>query len=52
VWIDSESERTVNQILKEKKNQIQNSYELLKSLIKSACKIFLKRDKEQILTLL
>jgi hypothetical protein len=34
MWIDSESERTVNQILKEKKNQFQNSSELLKSLIK------------------
>jgi hypothetical protein len=52
MWIDSESERTVNQILNEKKNQSQNSSELLKSLIKSACKFFLKRDKEQILTLL
>jgi hypothetical protein len=31
MWIDSE--RTVNQILKEKKNQFENSSELLKSLI-------------------
>jgi hypothetical protein len=43
MWIDSESERTVNQILKEKKNQFQNSPELLKSLIKSACKFLLEK---------
>jgi hypothetical protein len=51
MWIDIESERTVNQILKEKP-EFQNSSEISKSLIKSACKIFLKRDKKQILTFL